>query len=361
MVAPTELLVSRPRERLAYAVSDSGHRSSYSDLLSSMFGLESVVGKMTPALFGRLVRADQLLFSTLDDDPVSFAIVAAVRAALRRRTVGLFIRPQTCFENGKLIYVAKRIAFKALRRLPRLTVATLTPFQGAPEYAEVAHVGLVDPQYWDLFDGVRVHEPRATGLSTSVLARANGRRVCCAFGSQTLSKGFSFLAETLERYPDILDETLVVCAGLVLPDAVNVASKLDELGVLIVNRFVSDEELWSLYGVSDIIWACYGEDRNQSSGVYGRAIQLGIPTIIREDSLISRFSRLHGIAHFPVAVGDHAQLAKLLLRIAGKERGETKGKRGVQLGSWRRQFETTIASALVNPPAVLSPKTRPTR
>jgi hypothetical protein len=47
---------------------------------------------------------------------------------------------------------------------------------------------------------------------------------------------------------------------------------------------VSDEELFSLYRVADIIWCCFTPVRDLSSGVFGRAMQFGRPAIVRTGS-----------------------------------------------------------------------------
>src|SRR5579864_6443078 len=52
------------KEWLVYVVTRSGHRQSYLDILGPMFDLEPVSGRMTIALFRRLLRAERLLFAT---------------------------------------------------------------------------------------------------------------------------------------------------------------------------------------------------------------------------------------------------------------------------------------------------------
>jgi hypothetical protein len=342
-------IARRAGERLVYAVSTGGHRQSYLDTLGSLFALEPVSGRMSLALFRRLVAAERLLFATLDEDMNSFGAIAATRSLLGRPTAALFLRAQKCFETGRWYYRLKRHAFRALRRLPRLTVASITPFEVAPHHAEVAHFGVCDPQYWDLHDGETLRRPGSTALSEEVLTRAAGRHILCVLGSLSTIKGLVFLTETLERHPRIAERTLVVGAGRVPAESTSLAARMTAAGAIIVDRFVTDAELESLYGVADSIWACYRPDYDQASGVFGRAIQLGVPPIVREGSMIATLAAANGVSHLPVTYGAHEALAELLQRPFARQECTpvlSQAERSKLVGYWRRQFEETIRLGL---------------
>ena len=61
------------------------------------------------------------------------------------------------------------------------------------------------------------------------------------------------------------------------------------------NRFVSEEELIALYASSDLVWAFYDEEYDQASGIFGRALQFGVPSIIRSGSLVDRLCKIEKI------------------------------------------------------------------
>lgn len=336
-------------ESLVYVKAAGGHRQSYLDTFSRLFDLESVCGPMGPALLRRFVAADRLLFATLDENMLGFPAVAAMRSLLGRPTVGLFLRPQTCFQTGRWHYPVKRRAFRLLRRLPGLTIATITPFDVAPRYAEVAHVGVADPQYWDLHDESGAPRPGRTELSDDVVARAAGRRILCLVGGLSSDKGLAFLADTLERHPRIVDEVLVVGAGRVRPQDAACARRLEAAGALVVGRFITDAELDSLYGIADLIWSCYAPGYDQASGIFGRAAQYGVPPIVREGSLITRFAAANGVDHRPVAYGAHEALAELLLRPSAEllpRSGMSAAELSTLIAGWRRQFVEAIGWGL---------------
>jgi hypothetical protein len=336
-------------EQLIYMKSVDGHGQSYFDLLGPMYALSPVTGQMSGRLFQRLVNAKHLLFASLDQHMFSFAAISIIRSVLGRPTVALFLRAQRCFEYGKLIYPIKRFVFWALRRVRLLTVVTITPFEVAPRYAEVARAGVCDPQYWDLHDGITLRKPGCTSLSDEVRERAGSRRICCVLGALGTGKGLGFLAGTLERHPQMMTHAFIVCAGRVMPGNSDLAARLLAQGALLVDRFISDAELESLYGIADAIWACYAPDYDEASGVFGRAIQWGVPVIVREGSVIAAFADRACADYHPVAFDAHESLAAILERLPSRQEATpalSEFDRTNLVGSWRRQFDDTVRAGL---------------
>lgn len=356
MNAPFQPLSTRSGQRLVYARSTNGHRQSYLDGLGELFGLAPVSGEIDGRLFRRLVAAESLLFATLDDHLPSFMAVAGARSLNGRRTTALFLRAQKCFETGRFYYPVKRRLFQALKSLPGLTLASITPFSVMPRHREVAHAGVIDPQYWDLHDGTALRSPASSALSEEVRARAGGRHVMCALGTLSQNKGAAFLAETLHRHAELTDKILIVAAGHVATDAVRSVRRMAEAGALVIDCFVSNEELESLYAATDSVWACYAPDYDQASGIFGRAVQTGVTPVLRAGSVAEAFATKHGVDHVHVPYGDHEVLAASLLGQAPRPRQGVDPKRAGSIGCWRRQFIDVIGAGF---PAATSSARRP--
>lgn len=332
---------------IVYASNTAGHRQSYLDTLGRMFALDQLAQPMNRDVFRRLVGADRVLFATMDDDQISFLAVAIARALRGRRTAALFLGAQTCVDIGRWTSL-KRLVFGLIRRIPGVTTATITPFDVMPAYKGIASVGLYDPQYWDQLDAGVIADPAPTALSEDVAARAGGRLILCALGRMGANKGLDFLAETLERHPSLAERVFVVCAGSVIGEVKPAAARLSAAGALMVDRFVSDAELESLYGVSDSVWACYSPGYNSASGVFGRALQFGVPPIVKAGSVIARFATVNGLPHLEVPFGDHARLADLLLAQPRRDRldwDEAKNRVEV-VGRWQTRFRQAIESGM---------------
>ena len=58
-------------------------------------------------------------------------------------------------------------------------------------------------------------------------------------------------------------------------------------GGVFVDRQLRDDEILPIYAMADVVWTCYRPDYDQSSGIFGRAIQLDKPTIVRRESYLA--------------------------------------------------------------------------
>ncbi|MCP9234077.1 hypothetical protein NMG46_28395 [Mesorhizobium sp. LMG 17147] len=332
-------------DRIVYVKTCGGHKASYLATLGDVFGMDKVFGNVTAKMFYKLVRCKELLFATLDEHVLSFILISVARSVARKNTVALFLRPEQCFLPG-LKYRLKWLLFRALRHLPGLTVIAITPFDVAPRYAQVAAAGVYDPQYWDLHDGVSIPSPKETRLSADVRSMAGRRRLCTAVGVLNAGKGLEFLADTLEKFPVIREHTQVVVAGSTNPHTRGVLTRLSDAGSVVIDRFLSDAELLSLIGTSELVWACYDPRYDQASGVFGRAVQLGSVPITREGAIVSQVASESGIPSLAVRYGDTERLAEVL--IAGRSRAADQiGPSAAEIAEWRQAFIEVVNAGLV--------------
>ena len=316
-------------------------------LLASLFGLSPICAALTTPVLWRLVRAPRLLLATFDDHVFRSTLTAVVRGLLGKPTVGLFLRPHGCFDRTRIKSRLRWRAFLIIRRIPHLTLITVTPFTVEPRYAGVAHLGGHDPQYWDLHDGRQIRTPHRTPLSEEIQRRAAGRRIVCMPGSLLLLRGFGFLADILRLNPALQERVLVVAAGIVRSDAKVASQAFVEAGGLLIDRRLEDEELESLYAVSDVIWSCYDPRYDQASGIFGRAMQLGVPVIVRQESLIDRFASGLGFPVLALEFGDVSQGAKLLMQdLPARLSGPDLVRHAALVGTWREEFVRNVEHGL---------------
>ncbi len=263
----------------------SGHRASYQNLFVRLLDGVPSTGRICGARFWRLVRARRVLFATIDDDYAGFISVALFRALLRKSTTGLFLRPMQCFRTERLVvYPLKRLVFRWLRQMPRLQLLSIIPHDIRPELAEVSNGWIHDPQIWDLWVDGRPILPE-TKLSKQVEAARGARQVIIYVGKANILKGFDqFVSMAEQRKTDLL----FVVAGQITPDCRASAARLCDLGMIVVDRYVSDDEILSLYNVAHFAWCKYQPSYDQASGVFGRAVQTGVRPVMRDGSVIEQ-------------------------------------------------------------------------
>lgn len=303
-------LPQQKRMRLVHMSSVDGHRHEYLDLFTSIFNLRPSVGKVGRRNLIRLVLAEALFFGTIDDDYFGFFFVALLRAAFGKKTVGLFLRPQTCFLLTGFRYKAKKVAFALMKRVSKVRVFTIIPFSVAQEYAEVADAGLVDPQMWDKTDGCPGKVD--SELSLNIRDAAKHRKVLAFVGTASSIKGIEFLRNLMATQSWPKDQILVVIAGRIPDGMGKAAEELERYGAMVLPRFISDTELLAVYTEADFIWACYRPDYDQASGVFGRAIQFSKVPIVRLGSLTSRFAKQSDIPSIEIGYNITDQSAKLI-------------------------------------------------
>ena len=262
---------------------NDGHHPSYQALFVRLLQGEASTGAIRGRRFWRLVRAPRLLFATIDSDYLGFIAVALLRSLQNKPTTAIFLRSMQCFRSERsIVYPMKRAVFSWLRHLPRLRILAIVPFDIYPNLEQVSHGWIHDPQMWDLWvDG----PPKLpdTDLSRRVEATRRGRKVMIFVGKASSIKGFSEFVEIAHQSPD---KMLVVVAGQIASQCRSSADSLRSIGMIVEDRFVTDEEILSLYKVADCAWCRYAPGYDQASGVFGRAFQTGVEPIMRDGSVV---------------------------------------------------------------------------
>lgn len=266
------------------SVSD-GHHPSYLQLFVRLLDGEPSVGAIQGSRFWKLVSARRVLFATVDTDYIGFIAVALIRAALLKPTVGLLLRPLQCFRTERaIVYPLKRRVFRWLCQIHKIRMLSIIPHDLHPELSEISSGWIHDPQMWDLWVNGPPELPE-TDLSRRVCKKRGDRKVMIFVGAASSNKGF---AELLLRAKRDVGTTLIVVAGSVPPKFQAAADELRDMGMIVEDRYVSDDEILSLYSVADFAWCRYAPSYDQASGIFGRAFQTGVEPIVREGSFIEK-------------------------------------------------------------------------
>lgn len=282
---------------LLFSSREDGHRRSYLDFFTRLFE-----GRRAAAKELWLAR-EPAFFMMIEENFALFVAVAVFRAALGRRTAGLLFRPLPALRGTGLRLATKRFVLALLKGLPPVTTLTILPFSVEPDFGRIADDWIYDPQLWDL--GERERQLGTPPLAPdSYLARplgvAGGRRIVAAVGRMDRAKGFDNFARVYARSDRLRDTALFVSCGQIHPEVAEDSAVLTGAGGVVIDREVSDDELIEAYAAADVVWCCYAADYDQASGVVGRAVQLGVPVIVRAGSLIERFCALEGVSHLAI-------------------------------------------------------------
>lgn len=275
------------------AAVEGGHRADYAAALGSLFHLEPC-----SSLRRAVLTPHPVLVPMIEDSPTRYLAACVIRALMGRRTVGIMFRPLPVIQSKKVRHRAKRFIFRALKCLRTVTTLTILPFHVQPEFNEIADDWIYDLQFWDVHYTEAPHVvPPDPDIGNLIRDEANGRKVICALGPQDFHKGFDRFVELFSFLEQSDQDLFFVSAGRVGKDWAQHAALMNDRGGMVIDRYLTNAELFGLYENADLIWASYAPTYDQASGVFGRALQYGIPPIVRSGSLLHRFCLGENLAH----------------------------------------------------------------
>lgn len=266
---------------LVFDAVSTGHRGNYVFTFARLLEGEALIGSPSRNLW-RLLFTPQLLLPTLETSPRFYTVLTLLRSLLLRRTVIFVLRPQLP-QRGAMRWM-KAVTHRLLSILPGTRLATIFKVPADSHLAGRATL-IRDLEYWDLAGRPA---PGPTPLSDRArAAAASGSKVIVSLGWFSEDKGGRMLLDMFAE-PAMAGRFTLMIAGMVEPDLARNLATISNKHLLVENRILTEEELLSLYSVADLSWCCYAPERDISSGVFGRSLQFGVPTIVREGSLLHR-------------------------------------------------------------------------
>ncbi len=296
---------------LDLAMNDDGHRGNYMALLNRLY-----VTQRVPFSWGAALTRQPVLVPLIEESLSKYVAVCLLRSLLGRRTVGFLFRPRPALEGQNLRLRFKRWCLRALCRLPGTRTLIILPFAVEPGFATIADDWFYDFETWDLTGDGQVSAHAPGPLAAAIATAAAGRKVCCTIGRQDTSKGFDLFTGLYLSSAPLRDAMLFASGGKVAPEMIHSADAFAAAGGFARPRFITDEELLDLYASADLIWCVYAPEYDQASGILGRAMQLGVPVVVRKGSLIQRLCEIEGVVH--VALDEATDPAELIA-LAGQK------------------------------------------
>ena len=300
--------------------SAEGHRGNYVRVLGQALGTPTLIASFRAA-FWSVLFAQVVLFTTFETAPGPILSLMVLRAVLRRPTRVMLLRPVIEGRNWRAR--VKKAMQMSLVRLPGVRVITIMPLDPASHlYGRTFFVR--DPEYWDADAD---ESPDPTPLSEAIRAAAGERKIMIATGGIDPQKGMGLLADMMCA-PDWPTGNLhVAIVGKTIGSGKADVDRIAAEGGFVEDRYLSDQELFSLYGIAACAWCCYPPDRDMSSGIFGRARQYGVWPVVREGSMLDSECRTGG---FGTAIpwGQAERAATILAAMVENSAGMTMKRSG---------------------------------
>lgn len=308
-----------------YSRNLTGHRAAYLDFVKRILGGERVSGSAL------LLHKGPVLFLMVEDNFGLYVLTGLSRAVLGRRTAGLLFRPGPALAGQSLRLRFKRKLLQLLRHVPALQTLSIVPTPLDPRIGDIVDGWIHDFQLWDLSevdrsriaamrDEGRGGDPEAMAMLKASRAHAAGRPLLVSLGMQNRSKGIERLAASMREGGTAGWAVLV--AGRFDEASATARAEIESLGGLVVGRHLTDGEIEAAYAASSAVWCLYDPAYDQASGILGRAVQLGLPAIVRRGSFSEALCRIEKAPHAAAEGG--ADLAEALAKLPPQQPGHAR-------------------------------------
>ncbi len=324
---------------LLYTRTASGRLASY------LRGLERLFGVRRARLSDLFLSPAPVLFLAVEETFLLYVVVGLLRAALGRRTAGLLFRPLPIAASSRWRWRWKRAVLQRLKRRRCIQTLTILPFSAFPAFSSIADGWIYDFQLWDLTE-----EERQAIEALRAERRWVERPVLMAIGKQAVRKGLDLFADIYARSIPLRRACQFVACGKVETAAAEHAAVLCEAGGVLVDRMLSDAQLLGVYAGSEAVWCFYPRIGDHTIGILGRAVQLGIPVVVRQGSIAHRLCMAETLPHIA------ASAEEIAARLTGPlpPRDEPGGRSAAR--RFAEHSETTLRTALGLPAGPMPPK-----
>lgn len=278
----------KKKQNIVHIAHPGGHRKAYLDLFVSITNFQPEIGPISKKNIILLLRAEKVLFATVGKHFRRYFAVSLIRSLFGKPTCTIFLgavkfRANIESQSSHL----DKLLIKIWKLLPKQKLLAILPYNIEPSLSRVTNDYISDPQMWDLWFNDYPNIFPQTALSKLVEKKRKGREVLIFLGKKDKRKSFGELVAFTKKNRNHI---LTVAAGRVAQECAHEAAELLSLGMMVEDRYISDNELLSLYNVADFAWCYYAPVYDQPSGIYGRAIQLGVTPVVRSGSMIARIS-----------------------------------------------------------------------
>lgn len=304
-----------------YHTSGNGHRKSYADTIGPLLHLSPITQKPDISLAFKFIGANRLFFGLIEETWLFFLCISLIRTISGKKTSGILMTIENCF-NDNFQSRTKFHIFRFLSRRHNISIISIQPTTIRPHFAQVTNHWVHDPQLWDYSgrnrrsDDFLAKQIKAAQKKAPKNINSTKNQIILSFvGSVTTVKSAIYLSQIIQQYDEFKNKVLVIIGGKIAPDCRAAIDNIKDRNILIFDRFITDIEIETIYAHSDYIWCCYHPRYDQASGIFGRAVQFGCGTIVREHSMISEYGDYTKTNIIPVPYDMPDRAAKIIMQL----------------------------------------------
>lgn len=275
-----------------YSIKTGGHRDQFNKFLLEKIPSSRLVRKWS--------HPGPLVFMMIEESFPLFFAISTFRLMIGLKTSGLLFRLKP-LEADDLSFKLKikKYLLKLLKKSSSVRVFSLFDPKHIGAGYDYIHDWIHDFQIWDLI-GTDTVEDVKSQRSVKNFEDLPKIQTLVVLGVLNGDKGADDLIEVLKNRNSEGHDLVVKIYG-------NINHRyLDEIkfnlrdGDELFNGHVDDALFWKGYAEADLIWAFYSKNYDQSSGIVGRAIQFGVPVVVRRGAIIDKILSAMNVHHYPL-------------------------------------------------------------
>lgn len=273
---------------IIYTTRLGGHRSLYANALLEFEEFKLIVSKPNIKLLMTLsLKPKNLIFLTIDDSFYYYIICSIVRMLQKKKTIGIMLEPLGFLKNKSFKNKLKIIILNIFKKLGFTVIINIYSGLHLVDCENFYSGDIYDPAFWDLDVG------KTKLLNSNDNSNVNlndifeiGYIYILFLGSISKRKRFDLFAECCKQNTN--KKIKFIAAGD-SSESFDKSIIIDykKNGGILIDRYITDSEVILLQSKSNIYWAFYAKDFDQSSGIAGRAYQYDKKLITRNESLIN--------------------------------------------------------------------------
>lgn len=251
-----------------------GHYNDHALLIKNLFACDIVKDPLEQLKI--MITANKtIIFLDGDYSHLFFTPIIMIRSLFGLKNIMLSVRSEFLLFSGWK-YSVKRFVFRFLKNIPHIRLISI--HKNNEDLKKFFTDFIYDPQYWDLkyLDMEQRRPPELNQFKTDKkimvflgpLAdrKYRGKLLKYISNKSSLNFHFIFAGKMMKEDADIIN-THKDCTA--------------------INRFITNEELFFLYQLSDLVYAFYKIDKGPS-GIFGRAMQMGKNAVVKEGGYLDK-------------------------------------------------------------------------
>lgn len=243
-----------------------------------------------------LITDASIVFFDIDSADLAYILFILLRGLWGGKGLAISVRTEYLLEKrsfvefflqrGRLVFIkawVKKLLFYLIKNFSTTTILSI--HKNHPQKKEMeAYVNYFvhDPQLWDL-DLLEINPIIPYEMRGFVFDKRQPMILVAGRFDEQRSK--NELLDFLEKN----SELNFIIAGVIEPNDFNTLQK--NVNCIVINRFLSNEELMYLYDFCSIVYCYYTNDR--PSGFFGRAMQFQKPIIVKKGKFLHQAFELY--------------------------------------------------------------------